>query len=111
MNVLAISSCIVLLSSDKKILHDFIEIRENKENLAKLLSLAWPEPSESTSNFNFVRDARSKSLAFLSLHETRLGYLMGLLRDIAFRTQILDSPSDLEWKAKIDYPATVKARV
>ena len=99
-DLLVIRCCIVALSN-QQILQSFMN-RETNPAVTTLLSLAWPEPDETASSFDLIRDAREKSLSALALHESRLDHLLGLMRAIACRLQILKNTSDVDFNSMLE---------
>jgi hypothetical protein len=105
-DLMTVRCCMVVLS-DKKILSTVLDHGAFKGRLSKLLSLAWPEGTESEGLSNFVQSARSKFLSSLPTHEARYGHLVSLMRDVGLRIQILDQTSETEWESRLKEDARV----
>lgn len=99
--VQVVQCCIVILSHES-ILRKFINDPRNRETLGKLLCLSWPEPSDASSNSEYVSKIRMKSLSSIVLHEARAGHLLALFRETSLRLQMLDMQQDSFWLAKVN---------
>jgi hypothetical protein len=109
-DVLLVRACISVFSQEEA-LKSFMTEDSNRQTLSQILDLAWPLISETASNADFISEVRSKSLSFLSLHETRLGYLAALLHEISFRSQIVHLLPDDNLRSKVDRFQSFEAEI
>lgn len=105
-DLMTVRCCMVVLS-DKKILSTFLDQGALKGRFSKVLSLAWPEGTDSKGVSDFVQNARSKFLSSLPIHEARYGHLVSLMRDVGLRIQILDQTSETDWASRLKTDARV----
>lgn len=92
-NLMTIRCCIVLLS-DPTILRSFINSGTNREILANILDLAWPDEEEPCDGLSIIRTGRNKGVSALPIHEARYAHLASIATDLQFRMRAMQETPD-----------------
>jgi UBA/TS-N domain len=99
-SIMLLRSAIVVLS-DQRIASTFLQSKESKEILARILRLAWPADSEKQDISDFVSKAQRSFLSSLPFHEARYGHLVSILHDLSLRADAVSGLSSEEWIERV----------
>ncbi|CAB9500257.1 Probable E3 ubiquitin-protein ligase hulA [Seminavis robusta] len=100
-SIMLLRSAIVVLS-DKRIASSFLQAKDSKKILSRILRLAWPADLEKQDVSDYVVKAQRSFLSSLPVHEARYGHLVSILRDLALRDDATAGISDEEWTKRIE---------